>query len=67
MKIGELPPVHGDEVELRALLQNLVANAFKYASNAETRVRVAGERRGERVRITVSDNDPGVPWAARCR
>jgi signal transduction histidine kinase len=66
VEVGHLPTVCGDEVQLRALLQNLVANAFKYAgATAETHVLVAGEHRDGRTRISVSDNGPGVPAAER--
>ncbi len=62
VEVGELPAAWGDEVQLRALLQNLVANAFKYAgTTSHTFIRVSGVRRGGRVRFSVSDNGPGVP------
>ena len=62
VEVGELPDAWGDEVQLRALLQNLVANAFKYAgTTSHTFIRVSGLRRGGRVRFSVSDNGPGVP------
>ena len=33
MKIGEVPPVAGSEAMLRQVLENLLANAFKYSSH----------------------------------
>ncbi len=66
VEVGELPALWGDEVQLRALLQNLLANAFKYAGGtSDTRIRVSGERSGGRVRISVGDNGPGVPPSER--
>lgn len=66
VEVGELPTVCGDEVQLRALLQNLVSNAFKYAgTSAGTHIRVAGEHRDGRSRISVSDNGPGVALGER--
>ena len=57
------PTVWGDDVQVRAVTQNLVANALKYAGH------VRGPRHpdqwastpGDRARICVSDNGPGHP------
>jgi signal transduction histidine kinase len=66
VEVGDLPTVCGDEVQLRALLQNLVSNAFKYAgTTAGTHIRVEGKHFDGRMRICVSDNGPGVPVAER--
>jgi signal transduction histidine kinase len=66
VEVGELPAVWGDEVQLRALVQNLLANAFKYAgATPDTHIRVSGLRHGGRVRVSVSDNGPGVPQGER--
>ncbi len=40
------------------MLGNLMDNACKWAA---TRVVVSGERRGERLRVTVEEDGPGVP------
>ena len=61
--------VHGDPDALRTLLRNLVDNAVRYTP-AGGRVDVsveeaAGDARG--VRLTVSDNGPGIPPAERER
>jgi signal transduction histidine kinase len=60
--VGELPKVWGDDVQVRAVTQNLVANALKYAGHVpEPVVRVTGATRGRFTRVTVADNGPGVP------
>jgi signal transduction histidine kinase len=61
--------VHGDETLLRALLQNLVANAVKFSAAAGVvpRVHVRAERVSAGVRVTVDDNGPGVPTEQRER
>lgn len=62
VEVRPLPPVLGHESELRAVLQNLVANAVKFSTPyGVPHVVIAGERIGGRVRVTVTDNGPGVP------
>ena len=58
--------VTGDRRLVRQALVNLVDNALKYG-NAGQVIRLASERRGERVRISVEDDGPGVPEAERKR
>ncbi|MBO9520697.1 MAG: HAMP domain-containing histidine kinase [Nocardioidaceae bacterium] len=66
VEVGPLPRLLGHESEVRVVLQNLVANAVKFAApHRVPRVVVAGEVRGDRVRVTVTDNGPGVPEDAR--
>ncbi|GAB3667008.1 hypothetical protein GCM10027596_35460 [Nocardioides korecus] len=60
----DLPRVWGDDVQVRAVTQNLVANALKYAGDDATIV-VSGRVSGGSVRISVSDDGPGVPLAER--
>lgn len=52
----------GEEQDLQELLGNLLDNAFKWA---RSRVRVTVERDGERLRIVVDDDGPGIPPAER--
>lgn len=61
-----LPVVGGDPVQLRALLQNLVANALKFTGDA-AEVAVTAQRLDHAWRIEVADNGPGVPEADRER
>jgi len=51
-------PVRGDAGELRRLVRNLLENAARYAA---TTVRVAAGVEGDRVRVEVTDDGPGVP------
>jgi signal transduction histidine kinase len=61
-EVGELPVVRGDEVQLRAVVQNLVDNAAKYADPVRPlRVRVQGVRAAGAWRIELLDNGRGVP------
>lgn len=60
--VSPLPPVLGHESELRAVLQNLVANALKFSAvDGIPHVQVVGEIRGRTARISVIDNGPGIP------
>ncbi len=66
VEVDDLPAVWGDDVQVRAVTQNLVANALKYAGHVEDPViHVRGDARGDRVRICVADNGPGVPEGER--
>jgi signal transduction histidine kinase len=58
--------VTGDRRLVTQALVNLVDNAHKYGA-AGQRIRLGAERRGERVRISVEDDGPGVPEAERKR
>ena len=51
-------PVRGDAGELRRLVRNVLENAARYAA---TTVRVAAGVEGDRVRVEVTDDGPGVP------
>jgi two-component system sensor histidine kinase KdpD len=55
----DLPLAHADPGLLERVVANLVANAL----TAAPRVRISGERAGDRVRLIVADNGPGVPAA----
>lgn len=59
--VEDLPTVHGDGVQIRAVLQNLLANAMKYAVTGNPVVRVSGTASDASTRIHVTDNGPGVP------
>lgn len=64
--VGELPTVWGDAVQLRVLLQNLLANAVKF-SPPGTPVTVSAAPLDEGWRISVADRGPGVPRDQRER
>jgi signal transduction histidine kinase len=61
----------GDRNLLSQALANLIDNALKYGRptlpGAEPVVRIAVERRGDSVVLSVADNGPGVPAAERGR
>lgn len=60
LHIGTLPSVKGDAVELRQLLQNLIANAIKFRGEAPPEVRINADREGDLWIVSVSDNGIGI-------
>lgn len=59
--VASLPPVTGHAVVLSQVLANLVSNALKFvAPDAPPRLRIRGERIGDRVRVWVEDDGIGV-------
>ena len=68
VEVDQLPVVVGDRVQLRAVLQNLVANAAKFTRPGEkAHVELRAERRGSWWRICVDDHGPGVAEQDRDR
>ena len=69
VEVGSLPVVTGDATLLRALVQNLVANAVKFSAVGDRRPRVvvAVELVSGGWRLAVDDNGPGVPPEQRDR
>lgn len=66
--VGDLPTVTGDPVQLRAVLQNLVANAAKFVRPGQpAHIEVDGVRLDDAWRIDVSDRGPGIPTDQRLR
>jgi signal transduction histidine kinase len=55
-----LPAVKIPEVHVHQLLQNLIANAIRYRSDAAPEIRIAGERQQESCLFSVSDNGIGI-------
>ncbi len=58
--IGSLPEVTGDAVELRQLLQNLIANGIKFRGDAAPQVSIGAEREGDLWTLSVRDNGIGI-------
>ncbi|WP_193609352.1 sensor histidine kinase [Nocardioides lijunqiniae] len=68
LEARSLPTVPGDQVQLRALLQNLVGNAAKFrVAGRPPVVRVGARPTAGGWRIEVTDNGPGVPAGDRER
>lgn len=68
VQVDGVPTVIGDPVQLRAVLQNLVANAAKFVVPGEVaRIAVGGRRDGDVWRIEVRDHGIGVPVEHRER
>ncbi|MGY3126778.1 signal transduction histidine kinase [Agrococcus sp. UYP33] len=67
--VGELPRISGDATQLRALMQNLLANALKFsaAGGAQPTIQVRAHELTAGWRITVDDDGPGVPAEQRER
>jgi PAS domain S-box-containing protein len=55
-----LPTVHGDEVQLGQLLQNLVGNALKFRSNSVPRIHLAVIDTPGEFQVEVRDNGIGI-------
>jgi K+-sensing histidine kinase KdpD len=65
---GDLPLVTGDAVQLRAVLQNLVANAAKFTRAGDPpHIEVDGTLITGRWRIEICDRGPGIPEDQRER
>ncbi|WP_447646699.1 GAF domain-containing sensor histidine kinase [Nocardioides zeae] len=59
--LGDLPTVCGDATQLRAVLQNLVANAAKFTRPGHApEIEISGHRSGEGWRIEVADRGLGI-------
>ena len=66
--VGDLPTVTGDPVQLRAVVQNLVANAAKFTRPGEPPyVEVDGTRIDDGWRVEICDRGPGIPEDQRDR
>lgn len=57
--VGSRYTVRSDEALLRRILQNLLSNAIRYTPSG--RVLIGCRRRGDRLRIEVHDQGPGIP------
>ena len=65
---GELPVVTGDPVQLRAVVQNLVANAAKFVQpGLVAKIEVSASRAAGGWRVEVADHGIGIPPEHRDR
>jgi two-component system, OmpR family, sensor histidine kinase KdpD len=63
---GDFPLLHVDGLLLEQVLVNLLENATRYTP-AGTQIEIAAEHQGDRVRIRVADNGPGLPPGSESR
>lgn len=65
---GEIPSVTVSATDLLgSVFRNLLSNAVRHNDTDQPTVRVAAERDGASVRVTVEDDGPGVPEAQKWR
>jgi len=62
-----LPAVHADRDRLIQVVVNLLSNAAKFTRGPDRRVSVAVTLQPDVLRVSVSDNGPGIPWRERER
>jgi two-component system NtrC family sensor kinase len=61
MEIPEaLPPVIGNPVRLRQMVENLIGNSLAYTPQGG-KIQVSARAEGDQVLLEVSDNGPGIP------
>ena len=63
VRVGDLPYVRGDAVQLRQLFQNLITNAIKFHAEQPPRVEISAERRETEWVFRVADNGIGIDSA----
>ena len=60
VKVGYLPLVPADPIQMAQLFQNLIGNGIKYRGEETPRVSVTAEAQGDEWKIVVQDNGIGV-------
>ena len=58
--VDPLPTLHGDEIQLTQVFQNLIGNAIKYKSEESPQISITAEEGQDEWTICVSDNGIGV-------
>lgn len=61
LSLGPFPFVWGDEVALRQLFQNLIANALKFSNQKHPEINVFAAETSEGIEVGVRDNGIGIP------
>ena len=67
VSVGPLPSLHVPETFLTQVFSNLIGNALRYASGANSCVTIGGEKKGSRVRFFVRDQGRGISEMERDR
>ncbi|HQU71599.1 MAG: VCBS repeat-containing protein [Calditrichaeota bacterium] len=63
---GKLPPVYCNPGQINQVFMNLLHNAVQAVETRQnSRIGITTVARGDRVRITIADNGPGIPEAVR--
>jgi PAS domain S-box-containing protein len=60
VRVGPLPVVMSEELELGQVFQNLISNAVKFRSAQSARIEISAERKGAVWEFAVKDNGIGV-------
>ena len=60
VRIGSLPIVWGDRVQLTQLFQNLMSNALKYSGGKPPVIKIGAEEHPDRWQFSVADNGIGI-------
>ena len=61
LQLESIPPIHGDNVRLTQVFDNLFSNAIKYAPGSK--ITVVAKPENDTLLITFSDAGPGIPKA----
>jgi light-regulated signal transduction histidine kinase (bacteriophytochrome) len=68
IRVGELPTVNGDALQMRQLMQNLLSNALKFSREGVTpEVEIDGSLDGGLAKIVIRDNGIGFDPQYRLR
>ena len=60
IRVGRLPFVRGDPIQLTQLFQNIVGNALKFAGGKPPEITIAADRHGDEWQFIVADQGIGV-------
>jgi light-regulated signal transduction histidine kinase (bacteriophytochrome) len=60
LRIGQLPAIMANRIELTQLFQNLIGNAIKYRENARPIIEIGADRLGDVWQVHVKDNGIGI-------
>lgn len=60
IRLSPLPDVHADPALMHQVFKELIVNALHHKAEKPPIITITGDQTGEEVRITVSDNGPGI-------